>query len=550
MRKIDALAAGPQMVDHMAPIWNALPKKRRGIFYVRPGLLRHAKRAGIKEAHHRVGSKLRMGDPPVLVANPASLREVNHAGRKAILMTHCSGETLGNGKHIEPSYLRAPGSEGAIRGRECENVLLFLAPGRHIANVFTSAWPDIPVVQIGCPKMDPWHRKTPERNDPPTVCISFTWDWMPRKEIRGAWQHFKDVIPALADGPWRLIGNAHPRMKSHLQKPYKEMGVGTQWRFSRILEDADVYVTDRSSTLFEFASTGKPVVLLNAPWYQDVDQNSLRFWKAAHVGLHCNDPADLSEVIAQALKDPPAVREQREDAVAMVYTIHDGTAAETAVNAIIDTLKKLPEKKRDRLTLGGNAEMARAIEMLKRVYWKGKQVSKGEELTIGKDINLSTATRWVMRRNPLARWVIDKGILTGTQGADQNPQPQNPTGIPVNAMIEYSDEDLREIAEEILTGEEIPESRADLVKALLDNQDAFVAAVNARLKAAGGQGNTPTVPTAEDLDETFTIPQLFEIAGHVGLEIPTKTQKPDIITALLTKPEELLEVLGTPAKGE
>jgi hypothetical protein len=104
--------------------------------------------------------------------------------------------------------------------------------------------------------------------------------------------------------------------------------------FADVCRRADVYVCDNSSTLYEFASTGRPVVVLNSPQYRGTVNHGLRFWDAAHVGLHAWPGDNLGDVVERALQDPPKAREDREDALDIVYAYRTG-GAQRAADAIV-----------------------------------------------------------------------------------------------------------------------------------------------------------------------------------------------------------------------
>jgi hypothetical protein len=125
----------------------------------------------------------------------------------------------------------------------------------------------------------------------------------------------------------KVIGHAHPG----------DAVLGPWYRANRIelvpsLEDvirrADLYVCDNSSSIFEFASTGRPVLVLNAPWYRPGRKLGLRFWDAAGVGIQVDRGLRArGSAIARALEDPPELRARREaDAQRVVYQPRRGGA--------------------------------------------------------------------------------------------------------------------------------------------------------------------------------------------------------------------------------
>jgi UDP-N-acetylglucosamine:LPS N-acetylglucosamine transferase len=96
-----------------------------------------------------------------------------------------------------------------------------------------------------------------------------------------------------------------------------------------------VYVCDNSSTIYEFAATGRPVVVLNGPHYRRDVHHGLRFWDAADVGIQVDHPRDLPDAIEEALRDPEPRRRAREAALGIVYAHRTG-AAQRAAAALTD----------------------------------------------------------------------------------------------------------------------------------------------------------------------------------------------------------------------
>ena len=102
-----------------------------------------------------------------------------------------------------------------------------------------------------------------------------------------------------------------------------------------MLRQADLYVCDNSSSLFEFAATGRPVVVLNTPEYRRDVHHGLRFWDAASVGVNCDRPRDLDDAIGQALADAPKQQAARERALDIVYSPRTG-GAQLAADALVE----------------------------------------------------------------------------------------------------------------------------------------------------------------------------------------------------------------------
>ncbi len=300
---LDAIASLPHFVDHIRPIWNALPEEMRGTF--------HAGR----------GMRPPRSDVPTLVASSGDLRRARKLGRPVALMEHGAGQSYGGdlraGRH--PSYA----------GGERRDAELFLHPGPHPAARDRARYPHAKVEIIGCPRLDSLPAR--EGDDWPVVALSFHWDCRLVSEARSAFRFYRAALPELASA-FRVIGHCHPRIAANLTPVYRAAGIEMVQSFEDVCRRADVYACDNSSTLFEFAATGRPVVVLNVPWYRRNVSHGLRFWEASRVGINVDHPDGLRDAIDLALADPSCARRQREAALDLVYSYRTyATSRATAI---------------------------------------------------------------------------------------------------------------------------------------------------------------------------------------------------------------------------
>lgn len=316
---IDGYATMPVYLEHLAPVWLSLWEAgvRPSDFWVPPGLLPLAEALGIGARPLEAWKPPGLG--PLLVA---SYRDLHRAGdRPIILAEHGAGQSYG-GSHA--SYAGGPGRQA---------VVLFLVPGAGVGLRNAERYPGVVNVPIGCPKLDAWHAGliAPRGG---AVAISFHWDAGAYPETRSAFRHYRAVLAELPRAFGEVIGHAHPRWFAEIAPIYAEAGIEPVESFEEVLRRADVYACDNSSTLYEFASTGRPVAVLNAPWYRRKVSHGMRFWDHARIGPQCDEPTELAATIAAALEDPPPQRAVREAIVDEVYAVRDGTAGRSAALAI------------------------------------------------------------------------------------------------------------------------------------------------------------------------------------------------------------------------
>lgn len=324
MVTLDAYASAPQYLDHLAPMWEALPAALRGTLWT-PGGFRVPE--GL--SGRRWSTERPRGPNPVLVAAYSDYKACHPA--PVVFIEHGTGQTYAGGDGAEafnPCY---------SGGLDRERTLLFLCPNERVRAANQRTYPQIPAVVVGSPRLDRWHARQAARVSSPeaaTVAVSFHWDWWQGPpEGRSAFLHYWDSLAPLAD-EFRLLGHGHPRAWPFLREVWESLGVEAVEDFADVLDRADVFVADNSSALYEFASLDKPVVVLNAPWYRREVEHGLRFWEHAGVGVQVDEPSQLSDAIRSALEDPPDVRMLRRRAVAATYPLRDGKATARAIEAI------------------------------------------------------------------------------------------------------------------------------------------------------------------------------------------------------------------------
>lgn len=255
------------------------------------------------------------------VALTASYADVTRArkGRLPIVrMHHGAGQSYGDGK---PNY---------AGGDDHDDVGLFLVPNDHAGARWHARYPAARVEVVGSPRLDDLPQRIPDGQT--TVAVTFHWH-SGGNERGNAFGHWRAVLPELARR-FHVIGHGHPR-NTDLPRFWKNHGIEHVPDFLDVCRRADVLLFDNTSAGFEFASTGRPVVVLNQPEYRRDIEIGLRFWSASHVGLNVWPGDDLPTAVAEALEDAPERKAAREDALGIVYAYRTG-AAQRAAAAIED----------------------------------------------------------------------------------------------------------------------------------------------------------------------------------------------------------------------
>lgn len=319
---IDLFASLPHYRDHLLPIWGALPGRLQGEQLWRQPPARWPRQRW------------------VLVGSYADA--VKAMPRPTIYVEHGAGQSYPG----DPASAGHPSYHGG-NGLGLRTVALFLAPNAQAAARWRATYPRARAEAIGCPKLDPWHSGARPHLRQPRVTIGWTWHWdchlVP--ETRWALPHYEAALGPLvaawrAQG-WQVWGTGHPRAQRRLQALWG--AVGAEWvpDLGDVLDSCDVLLGDNTSALYEFASVGRPVVCLNAPWYRRHVHHGLRFWDAPP-GIQVDDPEQLAGAELWRQLRHPSTAAIRRAGVAAAYAATDGQATHRAVAAIIDTVEARP----------------------------------------------------------------------------------------------------------------------------------------------------------------------------------------------------------------
>lgn len=198
---------------------------------------------------------------------------------------------------------------------------------------------------IGTPKTDTFISMPMRDNlDDPVIGIAFHWggkNAIP-PESGNAWEYYRDMLPALAKR-YKMIGHGHPLSIDEFKPAFESAGIEWVSDFREVVRRADIFINDLSSVMYEFMTTGKPVIVLNAPWFRRSVNWGIRFWDYSDVGINVEKPADLFPAIDRTLANYRDIcSAERIRAAADLYP-YLGRAAERAVGVLLDYLDELEE---------------------------------------------------------------------------------------------------------------------------------------------------------------------------------------------------------------
>jgi CDP-glycerol glycerophosphotransferase (TagB/SpsB family) len=163
------------------------------------------------------------------------------------------------------------------------------------------------------------------------------------REAGSAFEEFREVIPPfvqrLQNYGVSVIGHGHPKAFNDLKPWWESFGVETEREWQNVVEVADVYMIDNSSTIFEAAALDIPILLMESKrWRRDVS-HGMRFWDYADVGPSVVPGDNLERGFAESLdKKWRSVRERVAGDVYDILPGGDRASSRYAADAIVDWL--------------------------------------------------------------------------------------------------------------------------------------------------------------------------------------------------------------------
>lgn len=308
----------PHLWTHLQPIWDALDPSIRGNLYT--GHDQQMRNVAVAQGYDPHIGLPSPSDVPVLVASGNDLPAV----KWAVLASHGIDQTYLNVDHI--CWAGGPGRE---------NVRLFLCPNERSADKNRARYPNTPAVVIGSPHVEALRKLPPYPLPSQRIAISAHWEASHlAAELRSGFAWFESAYEkAVREDPDGFVLHGHPRYQDYTAWKAREWGCEFVPDFADLTQRAWLYVADNSSTLYEWAALGRPVVVVSPPWYYEPKrEHGLRFWEFADVGPQLFVPNELPVAVQIAIADPAPIAQRRQQIVRALFgeDLSEGAAARAA----------------------------------------------------------------------------------------------------------------------------------------------------------------------------------------------------------------------------
>lgn len=264
---VDVWASRPHYLDHLRPIFDALPKEVQGL--VRPATEKPLPGRLTMVASGRDAQKISLTNPIIYVE-------------------HGAGQAYLGDEH---AWVREHPSYSGGGGVKLQNLVGVIAPSKEVA----ARWTTAPAVAVGCPKLDKYRGLVPMNRN--SVCFTFHWEATLCPEAGTVWWHWAagmpGIVKSLQEQGLTVFGHSHPRWGDALFEPMLDAGMTLLRTDADVFRAAGMLIADNTSLLPEMASLYRPVALLNCPQYRREVEHGGRFWEWPRWALNFDEPFEL-----------------------------------------------------------------------------------------------------------------------------------------------------------------------------------------------------------------------------------------------------------------
>ena len=252
----------------------------------------------------------------VLTAGRQDAYRLSRRGRSPILVEHGAGQTyMLNGQRVDASGMRPdPG------------VRLYLGPNAGVVGFMRSQLPEAECVVVGSPALE---RLAAMMHDERSLVV-FATHWhsglnVPEAQTSWPWSLpiARELHEAFGD---RFRVHAHPRIYGRVVSQIARARFTPTFEadWDRVAADCRVLVCDNSSIVWEAATVGIGVVLIDPPEW--IGEHGLRFGSQADQFQHVTGPGEVVAAVGQAeTPADPGVYEIVEGATARAVDVIEHT---------------------------------------------------------------------------------------------------------------------------------------------------------------------------------------------------------------------------------
>ncbi|BCO17186.1 MULTISPECIES: CDP-glycerol glycerophosphotransferase family protein [unclassified Alteromonas] len=234
---------------------------------------------------------------------------------------------LGHGVGPKPSYYH----------KSCTPMTVRFIEGKERLVKIKELYPNDTFVQVGFSKLDPLFNQTEPGldynklgldKDKPTLLFAPTFNPSSLERFPDNWpSQFNEFNILIKPHTFTYTREAYKNQRKKLKKwsQFSNTYVATELDISLLpfMKEADILISEASSTLFEFVALAKPVIVCNffkLKWsYRGIFKYRFekRFGKDnviyQNIGMHINDFSELKEAVTKQMRDKSLFEKERKE---------------------------------------------------------------------------------------------------------------------------------------------------------------------------------------------------------------------------------------------